>query len=129
MTQQTAQTDGNNLNLCWKNGSGSKEGLGGKVVTEYLNNISIQLGSPNNFDLPINLTSAGLNATADLVNLINQLEVQIQTGKFKDPKQLKSLSLLLDFIISNTQPDFRFNFKLTPDQITLLTQYPIEYQL
>ena len=61
--------------------------------------------------------------------MINQLEVQIQTPggrKFKDPKQLKSLSLLLDFIISNTQPDFRFNFKLTPDQITLLTQYPIE---
>lgn len=58
--------------------------------------------------------------------MINKLDLAIKTGQIKDPEQLKSLSFLLDFIVSNTYPDFKFNFKLTPDQITLPNKYPID---
>lgn len=109
------------------------EGLGGKVIAEYLKNISANLQSgalfgieSQNLNLPINLTSAALNATADLVNMINKLEVAIQSGQIRDSEQLKSLSLLLDFIVSSTDPKFKFNVKLTSNQFKLLTQYPIE---
>ena len=57
--------------------------------------------------------------------MINALEKVINSGKIENKKQLKILKLLLDFIIANTRPDFKFNLASSATQLTMLKEFTI----
>lgn len=101
------------------------EGLGGKIVAECIANIKLQLASQG-INLPINFTSAGLNATSELITMINALDTAIKLGKITDKTQLKYLKLLLEFITANTRPDFHLNLNSSAAQLQLLKEFPVE---
>ena len=74
-----------------------------------LSNIIYQIHDQNKLNLPLFLTSKGIKASHDLINMINLLPENNNSG-------FKGDNLLFEFLSNNFNKLFRFNMQLSLKQ-------------